>query len=85
MRPMFSCIIFRMAEAQGKNNLPNITIKASTGLPDYSDSAGTAIKCRCKRGASYCVIVSKKFYCMKAQLGAQKRVTVSGELLILSL
>ena len=36
-----------------------------TGLPEYSDSAGTLKKCRCKMGASYCVTVTG--------------VTVSGE------
>ena len=56
-----------------------------TGLPAYSDSAGTLKKCHCKRGASYCVTVSKHFYCMKVQLGVQKSVTVRGEILTVSL
>ena len=38
-------------------------------------------KCHCKQNASYCVTVSKHCYCMKVQLGAQKSVAVSGELL----
>ena len=33
-----------------------------------------------KRGASYCVTVSKHLYCMKVQLGAQQSVAVRGEL-----
>ena len=37
-------------------------LRATTGLPAYSDSAGTLKKCHCKRGASYCVTVSKHFY-----------------------
>ena len=59
--------------------------KFSTGLPAYSDSAGTLKKCHCKRGASYCVTVSRHFYCMKVQLRVQKSVSVSGELLTVSL
>ena len=47
------------------------------GIPAYSDSAGTLKKFHCKRVASYCVTVSKHFYCMKVQLGVQKSVTVS--------
>ena len=47
-----------------------------TGLPAYSDSAGTLKKCHCKRGVSYCVTVSEHFYCMKVKLGVQTSVTV---------
>ena len=39
-----------------------------TGLPAYSDRAMTAKNCHCKRGAFYCVTVSKHFYCTKVQL-----------------
>ena len=64
---------------------PPLTSENDTGLPAYSDSVGTAKKCHCKRGASYCVTVSEHFYCMKVQLGVQKSVTVTGELLTVSL
>ena len=64
----------------------------NTDIPAYSDSAGTLKKCHCKRGASYCVTVSRHFYCMKVE-GSEKcfckrgasycitesRVTVSGK------
>ena len=64
----------------------------NTDIPAYSDSAGTLKKCHCKRGASYCVTVSRHFYFMKVQ-GSEKcfckrgasycitesRVTVSGK------
>ena len=40
-------------------------VLTDTGLPTYSDSVGTAIKCLCKRGDSYRVTVTG--------------VTVSGE------
>ena len=59
--------------------------KISTGLSAYSDSVRTAKKGHCKRGASYFVTVSKPFYCVKVRLGAQKSVTVRGELLTVSL
>ena len=36
----------------GRGAYPN------TGLPAYSDSVGTAKKCHCKQGASYCVTVT---------------------------
>ena len=38
-----------------------------TGLPAYSDSAGTLKKCHSNHNASYCVFVSKHFYYMKGQ------------------
>ena len=44
-----------------------------------------AKKCHCKRGASYCATVYRHLYCMNVQLGAQKSVTVRGELLTESL
>ena len=62
-----------------------LTPDGGTGLPAYSGSIRTATKCHCKRGASYCVTVSRIFFCMKVQLGAQKIVTVSGELVTVSL
>ena len=55
------------------------------GIPAYSDSDGTLKKFHCKRVASYCVTVSKHFYCMKVQLGVQKSVTLRGELFTASL
>ena len=37
----------------------------NTGLPAYSDRAGTAKKCHCNQKAPYCVTVSKPFFYYK--------------------
>ena len=50
----------------------------------YEGPIGGSEKCQCKRGASYCVTVSKHLYCMKVQLGAQKSVNVRAEFLTVS-
>ena len=66
--------------------MPMRRVKSSPGeMVPNRDSDGTLKRCHCKRGASYCVIVSKHFYCMKVQLGMQKSVTVRGDLLTVSL
>ena len=47
--------------------------KDDTGFPAYSDSAGTAKKCHCKRGASYCVTVSKKKLLYEGPIGSSQK------------
>ena len=75
----------RYAVCTAQNTGYKVHAYVSTGLPAYSDSFWTAKKCHCKRGASYCVTVSRLFFCMKVQLGAQNSVTVRWELLTESL
>ena len=70
---------------QREGALLAVAPSAGTGLSAFSDSPGSLKKCHCKRGASYCVTVSKHFYCMKVQLVVQKSVTLRGELLTVSL
>ena len=45
-----------------------------TGLPAYSDSAGTLKKCHSKRGASYCVTISKHSSIQKVNQEFEKSV-----------
>ena len=57
-------------------SLSNVRVKryVFTGIPAYSNSAGTVKKCRCKRGPAY----SDTFFTLKTGLGIAKTVTVTG-------